>query len=185
LLTLQGSKRWVLTFAEAQKLISFYPDVPALGSPHGTGNRTWSELGLQWKRQASLAGDLTMAAPRRLLAAAASKYTNVYSYRFDAVLPNNTATSKVGVAHFEEVPYVMANPVQTYTPLGNDTQTLALAHTMAGMWASFVSDGNPGGGWPRYSTETPKNFVFRSDQSYVENDTWRSEGIEWINSLLR
>jgi acetylcholinesterase len=164
--------------------MSFYPDIPALGSPYGTGNRTFPEMGLQWKRYASMAGDLTMDAPRRLLASAASRYSSVYSYRFDAVLPNNT-TGKVGVGHFQDVPYVMANPVQTYTPLGNGTRALALASKMANMWASFVSDGNPGGGWPTYTTNQPKNFVFRINESYVEDDSYRMQGMGWINSLLR
>ncbi|KAA8900216.1 Alpha/Beta hydrolase protein [Sphaerosporella brunnea] len=180
-----ASARYVLTTAQAQKLLSLYPNVPALGSPYGTGNRTWPNLGLQWKRYASMAGDLTMVAPRRLLASEASKYSSAYSYRFDAPLPNNTATSRVGVGHFQDVPYVMANPAQTYTPLGNDTRRLALAHKMAGMWATFVSDGNPGDGWPMYSREEPRNFVFRSDQSYVEEDDYRIDGMEFINSLLR
>lgn len=38
--------------------------------------------------------------------------------------------------------------------------------------------------WPKYS-RNPSNFVFRSDQSYVEVDTDRKEGVEYINSLVR
>ena len=38
--------------------------------------------------------------------------------------------------------------------------------------------------WPSYANET-KNFVFRKDQSYIELDNDRAEGVAYINILVR
>jgi acetylcholinesterase len=38
--------------------------------------------------------------------------------------------------------------------------------------------------WSSYATNTT-NFVFRKDQSYIEVDDDRAEGVAYINSLVR
>jgi acetylcholinesterase len=38
--------------------------------------------------------------------------------------------------------------------------------------------------WPQYGNRSA-NFVFRADQSYVEGDDDREEGVEFINSTVR
>lgn len=101
-LTMTASKRWVLTREEATRLLTYYPNDPALGCPYGWGNVTWPKLGLMYKRYESMAGDLTMVAPRRLLAQTMAKYTKqVYSYRWDVPALNTSST--IGVGHFAEV----------------------------------------------------------------------------------
>jgi acetylcholinesterase len=97
------SKRWVIDEEEAKRLLELYPNDPNLGEPYGWGNRTWPENGLQWKRYQSIATDLCMFAPRRLLAECMSQYEeNVYSYRWDAPKFNSTPNT-IGVNHFSEV----------------------------------------------------------------------------------
>jgi acetylcholinesterase len=97
------SKRWNIDEAQAKKLLELYPNDPALGEPYGWGNRTWPENGLQWKRYQSIATDLTMFAPKRLLAEKMSEHVeNVYSYRWDAPKFNNTP-NVIGINHFSEV----------------------------------------------------------------------------------
>lgn len=97
------SKRWNVNETEARRLLELYPNIPALGEPYGWGNRTFSENGLQYKRYQSIATDLTMYAPRRLLAEQMSKHVKeVYSYRWDAPKFNNTPNT-IGVNHFSEV----------------------------------------------------------------------------------
>jgi carboxylesterase type B len=99
---LTHSKRYVLTEPEAQEVLKRYPNDPVVGSPYGWGNRTWPEFGLQFKRFQSMATDITMFAPRRLLAQQMSKYkSNVYSYRWDA--PKYNTTTSIGINHFSEV----------------------------------------------------------------------------------
>jgi len=100
--TMLASKRWVLTRDQATKILPHYPDIPALGCPYGWGNVTWPNLGLQYKRYSSMAGDITMVAPRRMLATLMSKSVeNVYSYRWDVPAFNTSTT--IGVQHFAEV----------------------------------------------------------------------------------
>ncbi|KAL4769714.1 Alpha/Beta hydrolase protein [Aspergillus nidulans var. acristatus] len=188
-----SSKRWVLTTEQATELITYYPDDP-IGSPYGWGNITWPEKGLMYKRYSSMAGDITMAAPRRLLAETMAKYEQpVYSYRWDVAALNTTST--IGVNHFAEIPFVFANPVQNITKLGDDPSRLELANLAARMWASFVTDLDPNGHgiddipeWPQYSTSvSPSNFVFRlpSNESYVEADDYRVDGIAYLNTIPR
>ena len=58
-----------------------------------------------YKRYESMAGDITMAAPRRLLAVTMAKAgQKVYSYRWDVAALNSSST--IGVGHFAEVSYL-------------------------------------------------------------------------------
>ncbi|KAL4877326.1 Alpha/Beta hydrolase protein [Aspergillus karnatakaensis] len=194
-----SSKRWVLTTEQATKLITYYPHDPAVGSPYGWGNVTWPERGLMYKRYSSMAGDITMDAPRRLLAETmAGQKQAVYSYRWD--VPALNTTSNIGVNHFAEIPFVFANPVQNFTKLGDDPARLDLANLAARMWTSFVVGLDPNGHgvsdipeWPQYSADasskstSPSNFVFRlpKTESYVESDNYRVDGIAYLNTIAR
>jgi acetylcholinesterase len=101
------SKRWVVNETEARTLLKLYPNDPAVGSPYGWGNRTWPKNGMQWKRMQSIADDLAMVGPRRLLAESMSKYEEkVYSYRWDAPKFNSTPEN-IGINHFSEASPVM------------------------------------------------------------------------------
>jgi acetylcholinesterase len=67
-----------------------------------------------YKRYSSMAGDITMAAPRRLLAKTMAKYEQpVYSYRWDVAALN--ATNTIGVNHFAEVRCCEAGNVLTFS----------------------------------------------------------------------
>ncbi|KAI9044261.1 putative triacylglycerol lipase (LipA) [Aspergillus affinis] len=188
-----SSKRWVLDRTKATKLLTFYPNDPAVGCPYGWGNKTWPSLGAMYKRYESMAGDITMAAPRRLLATTMAKAgQKVYSYRWDVAALNSSST--IGVGHFAEIPFVFANPDQTMTPLGDDPNRLELGNLAARMWTSFATDLHPNGhdvpqiaSWPRYTPHNPSNFVFRlpRQQSYVEPDTDREEGMAYLNGIAR
>ncbi|CAO2651729.1 Nn.00g000120.m01.CDS01 [Neocucurbitaria sp. VM-36] len=185
------SKRWNINEEQARKLLELYPNDPSLGEPYGWGNRTWPANGAQWKRYQSIATDLTMFAPRRLLAESMSKYVeNVYSYRWDAPKFNNTPTT-IGVNHFSEIPFVFGNTEQQITPLGNSSANIGLSKLVMRMWTAFAYDLDPNGHgvseivqWPKYSSDV-SNFVFRTDKSYVEKDHDRVEGVAFINSIVR
>ncbi|OGE54991.1 hypothetical protein PENARI_c005G11612 [Penicillium arizonense] len=177
-----SSKRWVLNRSQATQLISHYPNVSAIGCPYGWGSKTWPSLGLMYKRYESMAGDITMVAPRRLLAQTMSGFRDrVYSYRWDVAAQNSSST--IGVQHFAE----------TITPLGSDPARLDLGQLAARMWTSFVADLDPNGHgvadipeWTRYSDHAA-NFVFRlpRNESYVEDDGYRADGIKYINGIAR
>ncbi|GAA6061450.1 hypothetical protein JCM10212_005653 [Sporobolomyces blumeae] len=176
-----------LTRDTAEKLVSLYPDEPAIGCPYNTGDGVLP-TGLQDKRSLSIAGDVVMTAPRRLLAESAARYSPVYSYRFDSV-PQN-ATINIGTAHFQEVAYVFSNPLPTQNPLGTRPGDAELAQLMTSQWVSFIHDQTPNNNkvngsvpeWPNYQ-DSPKNFVFRRNGSWVEPDTYRKEGIAYINEI--
>ncbi|KAF9892223.1 hypothetical protein FE257_001999 [Aspergillus nanangensis] len=190
-----SSKRWVLTHPQATKLITYYPNDPTQGCPYGWGNTTWPALGAMYKRYSSMAGDLTMAAPRRLLAQTMARQgvEEVYSYRWDVPALNESST--IGVGHFAEIPFVFANPDQDITPLGDDPARLQLGNLAARMWTAFVVGLDPNGyrgegvvpQWTKYTLAKPTNFVFRlpREESYVEEDRDRVEGMEYINSIPR
>jgi hypothetical protein len=36
--------------------------------------------------------------------------------------------------------------------------------------------------WPRYDVKKPKNMVLNAERCYVEDDTYRKEGIAFMNS---
>lgn len=157
---LLASKRWNVDEREARRLLQLYPNDPALGQPYGWGGRVWPENGRQWKRYQSIATDLTMFAPRRLLAEKMSEHVeDVYSYRWDAPKWNDTS-GIIGVNHFsevspmqierteaykEQIPFVFGNKQQNMTPLGNDPANIALSRTVMRMWTSFAYDLNPNG----------------------------------------
>ncbi|KAL3475269.1 Alpha/Beta hydrolase protein [Aspergillus californicus] len=192
-----ASKRWVLTTAQATELVTNYPNDPTIGCPYGWGNTTWPAKGLMYKRYSSMAGDITMDAPRRLLATTMAGHNQaVYSYRWD--VPAYNTSTNIGVQHFAEIPFVFANPVQSITPLGNDPTgaRLELANLAARMWTAFVVGLDPNGHgvssipeWPQYTTadETPSNFVFRLPRngSYVQDDDYRVDGMSYLNTIVR
>ena len=41
--------------------------------------------------------------------------------------------------------------------------------------------------WPRYALRDPSNFVFRlpRQESYIEDDTYRKEGMAYLNGIVR
>ncbi|PYI12031.1 carboxylesterase family protein [Aspergillus sclerotiicarbonarius CBS 121057] len=190
---LTASKRWVLDQDQATSILGLYPNISALGCPYGWGNVTWPARGYEYKRYESMAGDICMFAPRRLLGQHMAKHEeNVYAYRWDVAALNDT--SVIGVEHFAEIPFMFANPVQNITALGSDPARLSLGNMAARMWTAFASDLDPNGHgvpdipqWPKYDSSDPMDFVFRlpRTESYVEKDTYRAEGIEYINTIVR
>lgn len=141
--------------ATLSEILELYPndlnnDIPV--SAPGVFNDT---VGLQFKRSATLIGDIGFKAPRRLAAQQWNKHTNMslYSYRFNAI-PNGIP-DYYGVTHFQEVPFIFHNvhgygfpnidpPYFGPDPFANRSQSFVdLATLMSRMWASFMHDRNP------------------------------------------
>jgi len=66
-----------------------------------------------------------------------------------------------------------------------------LARDIGRAYVGFVRELDPnaaapaepaGPRWPRYSLDEPRNVVLNATRSWVEDDTWRKEGIAFINS---
>ncbi|KAL1760978.1 Alpha/Beta hydrolase protein [Schizophyllum commune] len=151
------------------QLEALYPEDPALGSPYGTGNETF--FGAQFKRAASLYGDIHFQAPRRrYIEAAIAKGIPAWSYIWFQQPPG--AEDWEGVYHTSEIPYVFFNdgPVKQ--------RDFALQAQTAAHWISFAYNLNPihpgYAAWPQYGTE--KNMMnFTASGSSVAKDDYPLE----------
>lgn len=123
-----------------------------------------------------------------------ARYSPTYIYRFNTrPFANDTNTTWTdttgslgpaykGVAHFSEVAFVFANPDN----VGPWPAYKALSTRMSRMWIAFVNHGSPGEAWPRYNeSEVGTNMVFQVQGDYVEQDTWRIQGREYLTSISR
>jgi acetylcholinesterase len=71
------------------EMLSLYPDIPALGSPFGTGNETFGMTDT-WKRAAAISCDVNFAAVRRGWIQSASAYgVKTYGYLFNDPTENS------------------------------------------------------------------------------------------------
>ena len=113
---------------------------------------------------------------------------DVYSYRFDTPLWKTTAP--VGAKHFDNVVFSFQNISGALGPLPEYEHYRNLSTSIGTAYANFVTTHDPNGDsmlpvWPRYETTAPKNMVLNANESWAEDDTWRKEGIDFINSISR
>jgi cholinesterase len=177
----------------ARTLLELYPNDPAHEPPYYITNATiFPSKGLQWRRDCAIAGDLVMISGRRKTC---EEFTRaglpIFSYRFDTPLWN--AAVSTGVAHFVNVVFSFQNISGALGPLPEYENYTALSHNIGKAYVSFVNDLNPNTSkgnstlpfWPRYDLATPQNMVLNSNTTYVESDTFRKEGIAFMNSIDR
>lgn len=178
-------------------LLQAYPDdlstnvIAALGD-----QRPATRFGAQFRRAATFTGDQLFIAPRRATAAAwASHSTPAYAYRFNA--DQAGFATELAVSHFKEIGFVFNNLAGVgFRPdikpfEGKPPRYAQLADFISKTWVAFVSDLDPNSwtgrdaavpSWPKYEVEDPRDFVFEVNvTSRVESDTWRKEGIDFIN----
>ncbi|TGO56317.1 hypothetical protein BCON_0079g00110 [Botryotinia convoluta] len=202
LLVYRASNAYALSPPTARKLLELYPNDPANEPPHYITNATiFPSKGLQWRRSAAIAGDLVMISGRRKLCeiyAAASQ--SVYSYRFDTFLWNAAVTD--GARHFVNVVFSFQNISGALGPLPQYQSYLDLSRNIGKAYISFVNYHDPNvlsnsslstisnsttsvspnlPYWPLYNKDAPKNMVLNSNKTFIEDDTWRKEGIDFIN----
>ncbi|TGO88736.1 hypothetical protein BPOR_0144g00060 [Botrytis porri] len=201
LLVYRASNAYALSPPTARKLLELYPNDPANEPPYYITSATiFPSNGLQWRRSAAIAGDLVMISGRRKLCeiyAAASQ--SVYSYRFDTFLWNAAVTD--GARHFVNVVFSFQNISGALGPLPQYQSYLDLSQNIGKAYISFVNYHDPNvlsnsslstvsNGtsisrnlpyWPLYNKDAPKNIVLNSNKTYIEDDTWRKEGIDFIN----
>lgn len=187
-------RSYALSPPTIRRLLDVYPNDPANEPPYYIQkNQTYPPYGLQWRRDAAIGGDLVMVAQRRKMAEA---YTRAglaaYSYRFDT--PAWNASTWTGANHFVNVMFSFQNisgnlgPIQSYKNLST---------AIGRAYIAFVNskNPNPSGGnatdgvglpyWPKYDLGMPTNVVMNSNRSYVEADTFRRDGIAFINTIDR
>lgn len=185
------------------RIMELYPNDPAQGIPLNTGLELFdvNGNGKQYKRVASILGDIFYHGPRLAEAQAYTEHggaNTTFVYRFNTrgyrqastlangtVVPAGLNFDYAGVAHATEVPFVFANP----DGVGPWAEYQALSNDMSGMWINFIHCGNPNGkglpAWPSYAdgiTET--NLVLQTKSQggyYLEEDTYRLEGREYLS----
>ncbi|PMD37135.1 alpha/beta-hydrolase [Hyaloscypha variabilis F] len=195
----------------ASTLSYLYPNIQGLGIPNlatwpwiiPPDSNFSSQLGSQFRRLTSYFGDTVVIAPRRATNQAWSTYSvPSYAYRFDVVV--NGVPTCVGSTHFQEVAFVFNNldgEGYAINPFGNMTaddneKFVELSNLMSRSWVSFISDLDPNNHrieavnttWPVYNATEGGglgiNMVFTvnvTQRSYIEWDSWRGEGIAFIN----
>ncbi|EAU35844.1 cholinesterase [Aspergillus terreus NIH2624] len=193
-----GEEGFKLPPSVAHRILELYPDDPAQGVPEFLGDRRIPSKGYQWRRTCAYAGDLYMHANRRRQCEAwAETSTPAYCYRFD--MRSGDAPYLQGAQHFNEVSFVFNNiQGQGYhygKPFaGMPPSYKQLSRLMTRMWASFIHDLNPNTGitnettvqWEPYELAKPVDMMFDANVTgygYMEPDTWRKDGIDYINSV--
>jgi carboxylesterase type B len=198
-----GSTGYDFPPSVVEEIMRLYPDDPALGIPLNTGDERFAEQGYQYKRAAAIIGDVFYHATRLDDARWYSKYAPTYIYRFNTRpwlnATNATYTDYVGgypptykgVQHFSETAFIFSNPQF----VGPWEEYQAFSDVMSAQWVNFVNGGDPNGDglpeWPKYSDgKNGLNLVLQAtgrgqNGSYVEEDTWRLEGREYLIKWAR
>lgn len=178
----------------AHEILDLYPDDPSKGIPAFLGDQRVPSKGLQWRRTCAYAGDYTMHANRRRQCEAwAEQDTPAWCYRFN--MRGGDVPAIGGAQHFTEVAFVFNN-IQGWgyhygLPFAGMPESYTrLSNMMSSMWARFIHDLDPNGedtlSWDGYEIESPMDLVFDANVTglgYVEDDTWRKGGIDFLNSI--
>jgi carboxylesterase type B len=192
-------RSYALSPPTIRKFLQLYPNDPCNEPPLDVRNCTiYPKKGQQWRRSAAIGGDMVMISGRRKMC---ELYTAagqpVFSYRFDSRLWNKTA--ETGVQHFDNVAFSFQNITGLLGPSPQYDDKLRLARAVGMSYIRFVNslDPNPDSkshaaglsttstplpSWPRYDLKRPQNLVFNATKAFVEADTFRKEGIAFMNT---
>ncbi|KAJ1304675.1 hypothetical protein OPQ81_005814 [Rhizoctonia solani] len=165
-----------------KELLSLYPTSPAAGSPYGTGNETFGR-GAQYKRFASLFGDLAFQAPRRDFLRTAIKFgAPSWSYIFKE--RSLDYPPEYGIAHGSDTSFVM----QTWgmsTPNASPA-AVELMETIGDYWINFAYylDPNPRTNprckfWPQYGTAEVALQLLASNVTTFR-DSARAKAVDFV-----
>ncbi|KDQ18274.1 hypothetical protein BOTBODRAFT_554878 [Botryobasidium botryosum FD-172 SS1] len=170
--------------SDVRTLLGMYSSEPGDGSPYNTGDETFG-MGREYKREASMYGDLIFHAPRReFLTEATAAGQDVWAYLFtepDQSEPEN------GVAHGVDMPFVFQR-----LGGGTDAQRM-LSAKIIHYWLNFVYYLNPSPPgeslptWPPYGSDGNMMTLASADESFIQ-DNFRADAIDYIRrtaSLFR
>ncbi|KDN34335.1 hypothetical protein RSAG8_12566, partial [Rhizoctonia solani AG-8 WAC10335] len=168
-----------------KELLKYYPADPSVGSPYGTGNETFG-VAAQYKRLASLVGDLIFEASRRdHLRTATADGVNAWSYFFNQSINSLDPTlDSWGVQHVAENTFVFSAVEEFLEGATVPQDFLNLEDATFNYWLNFAYnlDPNvPSGShlyWPKYGSNAT-SISLGSTISLIP-DTYRAEGIDYI-----
>ncbi|KAF8182347.1 Alpha/Beta hydrolase protein [Pholiota molesta] len=142
------------------KLLDLYPDIPALGSPFGTGNKTFG-LNKQYKRFAAIFRDFVFQASRRGISHSLSESgIKLFGYLFTdpnatLTVPFPSAPGSLGIGHGSELSSV-------FGPSFGTLASPSLSAVMQDYWIPFAVNLDPNNGMaarPQYSPSHPWLFL--------------------------
>ena len=168
------------------KLVTLYPQNVTRGSPYDTG--TQNALTPEFKRIASILGDIVFQAPRRFFLNAVSEKQNTWSFCMLHVL-----TTRIGPYAFHS--YVDSRTVsrrRKSVPILGSFHASDILNIYGGgdLTDSFATHLNPNGvlipHWPRYTPSSPQLMTLFDSQvtnRTITLDTYRVEGIKFLTNL--
>lgn len=211
----------VLQYGEGMRslvpeLLKLYPQDPAAGSPFRSelqgvpaDDRFFGPEN-QYKRAASILGDLVFQATRRsqLSAAVKKNKSPVWSYLFSQPSPGTNATTSLGVYHSSEILYVYAHPPAAdaasdaayaagQTDTLNATQIANAKYAgakdievtskhMSSAWIHFANSLSPNGAdaphWPSYGKEEKMIQFQGSYNTTIIKDDYRKAATDYLNA---
>ncbi|KAK0450541.1 triacylglycerol lipase 3 [Desarmillaria tabescens] len=172
-----------------ERLLELYPDNPSVGSLYGTGEETFG-LPSGFKRVASMSGDLTFDAQRRIWTqTAAGAGAKAYGYQFTQNSSSNPPSMEVNiippelVPHEAELDFVYGSLEPSIEP----ASSILLGETMVEYWISFATSLDPNDGlgisrpiWPQYTPENEVLLQLHGENITVIPDDYRKEQIEFL-----
>ena len=194
---LLGYRAYSISPPSIDQLLGLYPNDPSHEPPYDIANDTlFPANGQQWRRSAAICGDIVMIGQRRKVCEEYNKCGNdVYSYRF-AQRPY-VGTQANGVGHFVNVAFSFQNISGALGPVPLYADNLRLSNAIGRAYANFATFHNPNGHdltkraadnlpyWPGWTCSAPQNMVLLGNGSWVEPDTFRQAGINFLNSIDR
>jgi carboxylesterase type B len=191
-------RSYALSPPTIRKLLELYQNDPCYEPPYEIVNcSVFPSKGLQWRRGAAIGGDMVMVSGRRKMCELYSRAKQpVFSYRFDTMLYGKTGLQ--GVQHFDNVAFSFQNISGLLGPSPKYDENRRLARNIGEAYVSFVYglDPNPkreltnsamGAAklpyWPKYDVKNPVNMVLNASGPFLEPDTFRKDGIEFLNSF--
>ena len=173
------------------KLFALYPQDVTQGSPYDTG--TQNALTPEYKRIASILGDLVFQAPRRFFLNTVSDKQNTWSYCTTHMLfPAYACRS----TFFSHTCHTVSKRSKSLPFLGSahgsDIRNIYGGGDLTDYLIQFTANMDPNDGalspqWPQYSTSSPQLMTLLDSQATnrtITLDTNRVEGIEFLTKLL-
>ncbi|CAE7069209.1 unnamed protein product [Rhizoctonia solani] len=164
-----------------KELLRFYPTSPAAGSPYGTGNNTFGKS-RQYKRFASLFGDLLFQAPRRDHLNSATEL-GVKSWSYILKESSLLYPPAYGIGHGGDVPFVMQTLGIQHPNVS--PAAIELMEIISHYWINFAYSLDPNAGsvkrphWPQYGKEMTALQLLGSNVTTFK-DSARAEATDFI-----
>ncbi|KAF8671790.1 Extracellular triacylglycerol lipase precursor [Rhizoctonia solani] len=167
-----------------QELLQFYPADPAAGSPYGTGSETFG-VAAQYKRLASLVGDIIFQASRRDHVRSATKDgVKVWSYFLNqSINALDPSLDSWGVQHTAENVFVFYAVNEFTGGAAIPESYYRTQNATFNYWINFAYNLDPNEPahypyWPKYGNNA--TLLSLGENISPIPDTFRAEGIEYI-----